>query len=85
VTAEQVARFGLSALHHIARTIARITRLDVFSTEIAQRIDDGVFVSVDYVNDPIDLRLQSKAPDGVPDPAVRLIAERMADIAVSLG
>jgi hypothetical protein len=85
VTAEQEARFGLSALRGIARTIAGISRLDIFSTEIAQRAGDDVFVSVDYVNDPIDLRLQSKAPDGVPDPAVRLIAKRIADLAVSLG
>lgn len=84
VTAEQEARFGLSALRDISQTIARISRLDIFSTEIAQRAGDGVFASIDYVNDPIDLRPQSKAPDGVPDPAVRLIAERIAGLADSL-
>ncbi|HET7088151.1 MAG TPA: hypothetical protein VFL17_05830 [Anaerolineae bacterium] len=84
VTAEREACFGLSALRDIARTIARISRLDIFSTEIAQRAGDGVFASIDYVNDPIDLRLQSQAPDGVPDPAVRLIAERIAGLADSL-
>ncbi len=77
VTATEETRFGLSPLHDIARTTARVSRLDIFSTEIAQRADDGVFVSVDYVNDPIDLRLQSKAVDGVPDFAVRFIAERI--------
>jgi len=39
----------------------------------------GRFVIVDYVNDPIDLRLQSKAPDGVPNEIVRDIAARLVD------
>ncbi|MCC7511318.1 MAG: hypothetical protein IT296_01585, partial [Anaerolineae bacterium] len=34
---------------------------------------------VDYVNDPIDLRLQSRAADGVPDFIVERIAARIAD------
>ncbi len=84
VTADQEERYGLAPLRDIARTIARVSQLDVFSTEIAQRAEDGVFVSVDYVNDPIDLRLQSKAADGVPDFAVRAIAERIAWRAASL-
>jgi hypothetical protein len=33
---------------------------------------------VDYVNDPVDLRLQSKAVDGVPDAWVENIAGRLA-------
>jgi hypothetical protein len=32
---------------------------------------------VDYVNDPVDLRLQSKAIDGVPDGYVESIAGRL--------
>lgn len=84
VTEEQCARLGLSPLFDVADKIARVCRLDIFSTEIAQRADDSVFVSVDYVNDPIDLRLQSTAADGVPDAAVRRIAERIADYAPNL-
>ena len=80
VTAGEEARFGLSPLSDIARTIARICRLDIFSTEIAQRAADGVFVSVDYVNDPIDLRLQSAVVDGVPDGAVRRITQLLAGV-----
>jgi len=79
VTAEETARYGLSPLCDITRTIARVCQLDIFSTEIAQRADDGEFVCVDYVNDPIDLRLQSTAVDGVPDAAVRRIADQIAD------
>lgn len=32
---------------------------------------------VDYVNDPIDLRLQSVVPDGVPDHLVEAIARKL--------
>jgi hypothetical protein len=83
VTREQVQRLELSPLYEIAHAIARVCRLDIFSTEIAQRAGDGQFVSVDYVNDPIDLRLQSTAVDGVPDSAVRVIAECIAESAAS--
>jgi hypothetical protein len=81
VTPEQEARLGLAPLRDIACTIAHICRLDLFSTEIAQRAEDGAFVSVDYVNDPIDLRLQSAAVDGVPDAAVRRIVDRIVGCA----
>jgi hypothetical protein len=37
-------------------------------------------VIVEYVNDPIDLRLQSAAFDGVPDEIVWSIAERLATL-----
>ena len=83
VTSEQERRLGLAPLRDVARTIARVCRLDLFSTEIAQRSEDGAFVSVDYVNDPIDLRLQSTAVDGVPDATVRQIAQRIAQCALT--
>jgi hypothetical protein len=51
----------------------------LFSTEIAIT-SDGRFVIVDYVNDPIDLRLQSKALDGVPDEIVKDITERLVEL-----
>ena len=84
VSAEQESLFALSPLRNIARAIAQISRLDIFSTEVAQRDEDGLFVSVDYVNDPIDMRLQSKAVDGVPDLAVKAIAARIVDSALRL-
>jgi len=37
---------------------------------------------VDYVNDPIDLRLQSRAVDGVPDFIVEDVAARIAATAI---
>ena len=38
---------------------------------------------VDYVNDPVDLRLQSKAVDGVPDGYVESIAARLVRLVES--
>ena len=54
--------------HRCARSrnaLHRICKLDWFSTEIALTLEE--FVVVDYVNDGIDTRVQSKAVDGVPD------------------
>jgi hypothetical protein len=80
VTAEERFRFGLRGLYEVARRIARVCRLNLFSTEITLTAD-GRFMVVDYVNDPVDLRLQSKAADGVPDAFVENIAGRLARLA----
>ena len=77
LTAEEKAHFGLRALREVPLRIAQVCHLDIFSTEIALT-DDGRFLVVDYVNDPVDLRLQSKAMDGVPDTFVGSIAGRLA-------
>ena len=82
VTAEEKARLGLRSLRQIPVRIARICGLHLFSTEIALT-EDGAFLVVDYVNDPVDLRLQSKAVDGVPDGYVESIAARLARLAES--
>ncbi len=74
--------FGLGALRSITDSVAKVCRLDWFSTEIAQT-PGGRFVVVDYVNDGIDLRVQSKASDGVPDEVVKRIAEGLVAMAVS--
>jgi hypothetical protein len=66
----------LHSLYEVALRIAQVCRLHLFSTEIALA-PDGRFLVVDYVNDPVDLRLQSKAVDGVPDVFVESIAARL--------
>jgi hypothetical protein len=76
VTAEEKARFGLRNLREIPVQISQICGLHLFSTEIALT-EEGRFLAVDYVNDPVDLRLQSKAVDGVPDSFVENIARRL--------
>jgi hypothetical protein len=76
VTSEEEAQYGLAVLRTIAAAIAHYTEMDLFSSEVAL-VPDGRFVVVDYVNDPLDLRLQSQVPEGVPDEIVRTIAERL--------
>lgn len=80
--AEERSRFGLGKLFEVSRRIAQVCRLDLFSTEIALT-GGGLFQVVDYVNDPVDLRLQSKAADGVPDVFVEKIASRLTRLADS--
>ncbi len=63
---EEIEYYGLKKLFSITRTIARITGLDFFSTEIVFT-NDNKFVVIDYVNDQCDMRLKSKHLDGVPD------------------
>jgi hypothetical protein len=79
VAGEEESRFGLEPIRSTTLTIARVCGLNLFSTEIALTAS-GLFVVVDYVNNPIDLRLQSATPDGVPDEAVHDIAGRIADL-----
>ena len=77
VTAEESARFGLRALREVLVRIAAVSGMHLFSTEVAVP-DDDRFLVVDYVNDPLDLRLQSQAVDGVPDAILENIAGRLA-------
>lgn len=56
------------------QVIADTLHMDLFSSEIAYT-GEGELIVVDYVNDPIDLRLQSETGDGVPDELVERIAE----------
>jgi len=79
LTQQDENRFELASLHDLTRRIASVCRLDWFSTEIAITLDD--FVVVDYVNDTIDVRIQSKAVDGVPDEVVQGIARQLALLA----
>ena len=76
VTLEEEDRHGLALLRTIVVAIAQYCELDLFSSEIALA-PDGHYVVVDYVNDPLDLRLQSRTPEGVPDEIVRAIALRL--------
>ncbi|UCF64960.1 MAG: hypothetical protein JSW33_03765 [bacterium] len=70
LTTEEVSRYGLEPLYTIIENIAGICRLKFFSTEMAL-LPDNRLVVVDYVNESSDMRLKSKAADGVPDHIVR--------------
>ena len=84
ITAAEESRYRLLPLRAITETIAEVCRLGLFSTEIALTREAGLVV-VDYANDPIDLRLQSDTPEGVPDDIVRFVAERLVDLAGEAG
>jgi len=79
VTSSEESGYCLTPLRDITASIAQICRLELFSTETALSTD-GLFIVVDYINDQIDLRLKSKAFDGVPDDIVREIAERLSTL-----
>jgi hypothetical protein len=76
-------RFQLSPLWDIVGIAARISQLQLFSTEVGLT-PDGQFVAVDYVNDPVDLRIQPEAREGMPvDVAYRMalaITARIRDL-----
>jgi hypothetical protein len=76
VTTIEIDEFKLTGIYEIAKKIITICKMDLFSFEIAL-IPSGQFLVVDYLNDPIDLRLQTKAMDGVPDEIVHQIATEL--------
>jgi hypothetical protein len=84
LTEEHIVSFSLSPLVAMTRDISAVCRLDFFSTEIAMT-SVGRFVTVDYVNEICDMRLQSRYPDGVPDSLVLAISGLLADAASGNG
>jgi hypothetical protein len=79
ISSREEEYFKLQPLREIANRIAQISNLELFSTEITLT-PQGEFVVVDYINDPIDLRLQSKAREGVPDTIVHAIAWKITEL-----
>lgn len=82
VTVAQEAHYGLQPLRRMVERVAEICGLQLFSSEVALATS-GEFLLVDYANDPVDLRLQSRCAEGVPDEIVRFIAENLARVAGS--
>lgn len=78
VSYEEECLYHLESLHAICQVIANICGLNLFSTEIALT-PNNKFIVVDYVNDQLDLRLQSKSKDSVPDNVVRDISSRIVE------
>ena len=77
VSNEEASQQGLAPLKAVGETAARIAGLQLFSTEVAV-VPDGRFIVVDYVNDPVDLRFQPHAREGMPAGVARQIAEALA-------
>jgi|YelNatPaOPRAMG01_1025707.scaffolds.fasta_scaffold00075_5 hypothetical protein len=76
LTKEEIYKYKLRKLFQITKSIADLTHLDFFSTEIVHT-DDNSFLVIDYVNDQCDMRLKSKHYDGVPDAIVKSIIMNM--------
>jgi hypothetical protein len=81
---EEEEGHGLGLLRTIVAAIAYFCGLDLFSSETALS-PDGRFIVIDYVNDPLDLRLQSRTLEGVPDLIVQAIAEALVVLAAGSG
>jgi len=79
VSADEETTYDLHRLRDITRRIATVCKLSFFSTEIAIT-DEEQWVVIDYVNDQIDMRLQSKAMDGVPDSVVNQVVLNLAGL-----
>lgn len=80
LTSDEETLFNLAPVRQVTERIAKVCKLDWFSTEIALT-EDGKFIVVDYVNDEIDTRIQSKALDGVPDDVMKSLAEKLVMLA----
>ena len=78
VSSEDEKLFDLKQLKIITSQIAALSKLGFFSTEIAFT-SDNQWVVIDYVNDQIDMRLKSKAVDGVPDEIVISVCNNLSD------
>jgi hypothetical protein len=81
LTPEEEMQFNLAPLRSVTERIAKVCKLDWFSTEIAFT-PEGRFVVVDYVNDGIDTRIQSKATDGMPDEVMKHMADKLVSLVV---
>lgn len=79
---DEFSRHGLAPLLDIARKIAQVSGMNYFSTEVAA-VGKGSkrrFLTIDYINDPCDMTVQSFSHSGVPDCVVEHVAERLAEV-----
>jgi hypothetical protein len=65
----QISKKVYSGIKSIMTKVARICKLELFSTELALT-PQGNLVAVDQVNDQVDLRRKSSHFDGIPDGVV---------------
>jgi hypothetical protein len=75
---DEEQQLDLGRLKKITEVIHTVCQLEFFSTEIAYTAD-GRCITVDYVNELCDMRLNSHSIDGVPDVIVLRIVRRMME------
>ena len=75
----EMYRHKLLPIIQITKEIARITRIDWFSTEIAINKRNNEFLVIDYMNDQCWVNPKSKSSDGIPDDILNRIAFRIVE------
>ena len=73
---DEERQFDVGQLKTITKRIYTVCQLEFFSTELVCTAERR-YVTVDYVNEMCDMRLQSQFVDGVPDAIVQRIVSRM--------
>lgn len=76
VSARDRTDLELWKIDDIMRAVARISKMDFFSSEIAIT-QENQFIVIDYVNDQVDMRPRSRHYDGVPDEIILKIVENI--------
>jgi len=79
VSLREMDEYSLLPMIRVAAEIARITRIDWFSCEVAINKKNNEFVAIDYMNDQCWINPQSKFKEGVPDDVIIHIAERIVE------
>lgn len=75
----EVYEHKLLPMIEITAEIARITRIEFFSCEVAIHKKNNEFVAIDYMNDQCWVNPQSKSADGIPDDVIAHIAEQIVE------
>jgi hypothetical protein len=83
VTPLEERRFKLRPLTRIMRDIARVSKINFFSSEITLT-EDGRFLVIDYLNTECDMSTKSFWPSGVPDEVARHVAWTLVDHAMEV-
>lgn len=83
VTPLQRKVYKLGPLARIVRDIARVSKMELFTTEVCLTEDDR-FLAVDYLNNDPDMSPKSFFPTGVPDEVIRHIAWLLVFRAMSI-
>ena len=79
VTVGEIYKHKLLPMIKIIAEIARITRIEWFSCEVAINKKTNEFVAIDYMNDQCWVNPQSKSSDGIPNDIIAHIAERIVE------
>jgi hypothetical protein len=83
VTPLEERRFKLGPLTRIMKDIARVSKINFFSSEIALS-EDGHYFAIDYLNTECDMNAESFWPAGVPDELARRVAWLLVEQAMGV-